>query len=218
MHCFFLAMILFPEVQKKAQEELDRVIGTERLPTFTDRTSLPYVDAVVKEVLRWHPVTPTGVPHVAAEDDVYNGMFIPKGTMLIPNTWLFMHDENNYKDPHLFNPERFLDKTPELDPHVLAFGFGRRICPGRELADASIFLSIAMSLATLDSCKASDEKGNIIEPTVDFKTGIISHLAEFQCDIKPRSTRAKQLICTVEEEYPWEKGDAAVLEGMKWKE
>ena len=69
--CFFLAMCLFPAVQGVAREELDRVIGTERLPTFEDRPNLPYLNALVKEVLRWHPVTPIGFPHVAVEDDIY---------------------------------------------------------------------------------------------------------------------------------------------------
>lgn len=60
MHTFVLAMVLYPEVQKIAQAELDSVIGEERLPDFSDRAHLPYVEAIVKEVLRWHPVTPTG--------------------------------------------------------------------------------------------------------------------------------------------------------------
>ena len=57
---FYLAMTLYPEIQRRAQEELDRVIGTERLPTFSDRKNLPYIDALVKEAIRWHPVAPLG--------------------------------------------------------------------------------------------------------------------------------------------------------------
>lgn len=84
---FFLAMTLYPEVQRKAQEEIDRVLGPGRLPTMADRPHLPYVDALVKEVLRWHPVAPMGIPHMSSEDDMYNGYFIPKGTLLLPNIW-----------------------------------------------------------------------------------------------------------------------------------
>lgn len=208
-------MVLFPEVQRKAQEELDRIVGTDRLPTLADRPSLPYNNAVMKEVLRWHPVAPTGIPHVAAEDDNYNGMFIPKGTTLIPNIWLFTHDETNYKDPYRFKPERFLGESPEVDPHTLVFGFGRRICPGRELADSSVFLTIVMSLSTLNISKAVDDKGSEIDPKVDFMAGVISHPAEFRCDIRPRSKKAEQLVLTVEEEYPWEQSDAAALEGLQ---
>lgn len=218
MHCFYLAMTLFPEAQKKAQEEIDRVIGSERLPSFEDRPSLPYVDALVKEVLRWHPVAPMGLPHVANADDVYEGMFIPKGAMLIPNIWLMMHDPETFKDPFTFNPARFLGEEPETDPHTLCFGFGRRICPGRELADASVYLSIAMSLAAFNIRKARDASGKEIDPEVKFTPGIISHPAEFKCDIKPRSARAEQLVRSVEEEHPWEESDAEALKGLKWEQ
>lgn len=87
MSCFFLAMILYPEVQRKAQEEIDSVVGTRRLPSFDDRGNLPYVDAIVKEVLRWHPVGPMGLPHMTTDDIIFNGYLIPKGALIIPNIW-----------------------------------------------------------------------------------------------------------------------------------
>jgi cytochrome P450 len=80
-------MALFPEVQTKAQAEIDQVVGSSRLPQFEDRPNLPYVDAVIKEVLRWHPVTPMGIPHMTSEDDVCEGYLIPKGAYLLPNVW-----------------------------------------------------------------------------------------------------------------------------------
>ena len=80
-------MVLNPDVQKRAQEEIDRVVGTSRLPDMSDREGLPYIDAVVKEVLRWHPVTPLGVSHASSEDDTYKGYLIPKGAILVPNIW-----------------------------------------------------------------------------------------------------------------------------------
>lgn len=83
-------MTLFPEVQHKAQEELDRVVGTSRLPTYEDRQNLPYIDALMKEVLRWHPIVPMGLPHKTDQEDVINGYLIPKDSMLIPNTWYAM--------------------------------------------------------------------------------------------------------------------------------
>lgn len=86
IECFFLAMTLYPEVQRKAQSELDRVLGG-RLPRVADRRLLPYVDAVVKEVYRWHPVAPMGIPHMSTEDDEFNGLFIPKGSLILPNIW-----------------------------------------------------------------------------------------------------------------------------------
>ena len=87
MRAFFLAMAMHPAVQQKAQEELDRVVGGDRLPDFDDRNSLPYVNALLKEVLRWHIVLPLGVPHRATADDEYNGYFIPKGTIVFSNIW-----------------------------------------------------------------------------------------------------------------------------------
>ena len=84
---FLLALLLYPEVQSRAQAEIDYVIGRSRLPAFSDRPKLPYVDAVCKEILRWRLVLPLGVAHATTEDSVCNGYFIPKGTTVLPNTW-----------------------------------------------------------------------------------------------------------------------------------
>ena len=80
-------MSLSPDVTRKAQEEIDRVIGNDRLPTSMDRPNLPYIEAVVKEVLRWHPVAPMGLPHTSTTEDVFEGYLIPKGSMVIANIW-----------------------------------------------------------------------------------------------------------------------------------
>lgn len=80
-------MTVFPDVQKKAQEDIDRVIGSSRLPTCADRENLPYIDAMVKEVLRWHPVAPMCLPHTTDKDDVCEGYLIPKGSMMFANIW-----------------------------------------------------------------------------------------------------------------------------------
>ena len=87
LHTFFLAMVLFPEAQRNAQEELDRVVGFSRLPEYEDRENLPYINALCKELLRWHPITPIGTPHNVTQDDVINGYFIPAGTIILGNTW-----------------------------------------------------------------------------------------------------------------------------------
>lgn len=84
---FMLSMVLFPEVQKRAQEELDRVVGSERLPQWEDEANLPYVRSVIKEVLRWRPVNKFGMPHATSEDDWYEGMFVPKGSVVVLNWW-----------------------------------------------------------------------------------------------------------------------------------
>ncbi|RHZ47488.1 cytochrome P450 [Aspergillus thermomutatus] len=207
--CFYLAMAIYPEVQRKAQQEIDRVVGPNKLPTFADRERLPYINAVVKEVLRWHPVAPMGLPHTTTQDDVYEGYFIPKGSMVLANIWGFTHDPNVYPDPMTFKPERFLEidsHTPELDPHTLSFGFGRRVCPGKLLADATIFLSVAQSLAVFNFRKGAED----IQPK--FLPGVISHPAPYKLSITPRSPEHEKLIRSVEVEHPWEESDAATLE------
>lgn len=80
-------MALFPGVQRKAQQELDTVLGSDRLPQFQDRENLPYMDALVKEVFRWHPVVPMGVSHTSTQDDICEGYFIPKGSSVLANIW-----------------------------------------------------------------------------------------------------------------------------------
>jgi len=150
-----LAMIAFPEVQRRAQAELDNVIGRDRLPTFVDAPRLPYVGAVIREVLRWRPATPIGVPHAAMEDDWYEGMFIPKGTVCISNVWHCNHDRTAFgEDADDFRPERHLDEQGELLSGPVetnraghaTFGFGKRVCVGKELAADSLFITTARVL------------------------------------------------------------------------
>ncbi|OAX35253.1 cytochrome P450 [Rhizopogon vinicolor AM-OR11-026] len=189
-------MTLFPDVQKKAQAEIDAVVGPDRLPSFADRDSLPYVEALTKEVLRWNAVVPTGVPHRVMEDDIHDGYYIPKGSLIIPNIWFMLNDPRTYSNPSEFNPERFLandGKGPEIEPRTICFGFGRRICPGLHLADASVWLSAAMSLAVFDVSKVV-ENGVEIKPEFDSTSGTISHPKPFKCSIKPRSAKALALI------------------------
>lgn len=72
-------MAVNSEIQKKAQAEIDSIVGTKRLPDFEDRPLMPYSEAIYREVLRWKSPSPVGIPHCASEDDVYEGYFIPKG-------------------------------------------------------------------------------------------------------------------------------------------
>lgn len=92
MLTFFLAMTLYPEIQRRAHRELHEVVGSDRLPKFSDRDSLPYINAIIKESLRWIIVTPLGVPHSATEEDVYKDRyFIPRGSLVIGNIW-YVHN------------------------------------------------------------------------------------------------------------------------------
>lgn len=116
---FFLAISVFPEVQKKAQQEIDRVIGDSRIPVCADRNDLPYIMAVMKETHRWHPIAPLGLPHASDQEDFYKGYRIPKGSIFLPNIWWFTHDPSVYPNPMKFDPDRFLETSnhaPEPDP------------------------------------------------------------------------------------------------------
>ncbi|KAI0030172.1 cytochrome P450 [Vararia minispora EC-137] len=198
----FLALVLNPDVQAKAQAEIDRVIGPDRLPTLADREFLPYIGALVKEVLRWNPVLPAGsMPHRLTQDDTYDGYLLPKGAIVVANILCMLHDEGTYCDPAQFNPERFLptDGRPtEQDPVVACFGFGRRICPGRVLAEATIFLACATVTAVLDVSKAVVD-GAVVEPVLESIGPAITCPKEFLCVIKPRSEKAAALVRTAAE-------------------
>lgn len=91
LYNFILLMILNPQVQLKAHEELDKVVGHQRLPNFSDQDDLPYINAICMEVLRWFPVIPLGIPHRVIADYEHNGMRIPKGSILLPNAWYGSH-------------------------------------------------------------------------------------------------------------------------------
>ncbi|KAJ7285227.1 cytochrome P450 [Mycena rebaudengoi] len=193
---FFLKMALHPEIQAKAQAELDAVVGNRRLPGYADREHLPYIDALCKEIFRYHPVGPMGLPHRVMEDDIHNGYLIPKGSLVLANIWNMAHDPKAYTNPLEFDPSQFLksDKhIPEPDPRDFVFGFGRRVCPGKLLADASVFMACTMTLATFTISKAI-ENGKTVELVEDYRSGTISQLAPFSCSVKPRSPEAIALL------------------------
>ncbi|KZT69389.1 cytochrome P450 [Daedalea quercina L-15889] len=171
---FVLAMVLYPDLFAKAREELDRVIGCNRLPNIHDRDALPYLECVLKETLRFSCPTPLGVPHATSEDDEYRGYCIPKGTTVIPNLWLMLHDPEVYPDPEAFRPERFDGVHVNDDPRGIVFGFGRRICPGRRFADSSVWQAMANIIVTFDIRKARDAQDHEITPAGTFSSGLVS--------------------------------------------
>ncbi|KAJ6580679.1 cytochrome P450 [Mycena capillaripes] len=191
---FILAMLANPEAQRKAQMEIDSVVGAGQLPDFADEAALPYVSAVVKEVLRWKSVTPIAIPHYLAVEDEYRGYRIPAGSVVVGNAWFV---QEVYPDPQKFNPERFLldgKLNPAIrDPEVAAFGFGRRICPGKHMAAASLWITIASILSTFNINKLVDEDGNTVEPSYAYFSGLISTPLPFECAITPRSSLAVEV-------------------------
>ncbi|RCI12382.1 hypothetical protein L249_0049 [Ophiocordyceps polyrhachis-furcata BCC 54312] len=200
---FVLAMVLFPHVQRKAQEELDRVIGGDRLPRLSDRDKLPYIEGVVGETFRWSPIGPLGFAHKTTESTVYNGYLIPKGATIIPSIFWFLHDPDVYPDPESFDPERYGKPRFEPDPKSVAFGFGRRICPGRYLADGTLFLTIAQTLAAFTISKAVDGRGRELEAKLETTAGVTNKVKDFPYKMVPRSAKAATLVRSIEVDQPW---------------
>ncbi|RDA95630.1 hypothetical protein CP533_1141 [Ophiocordyceps camponoti-saundersi (nom. inval.)] len=209
MASFTLAMTLYPDVQRRAQEEIDGVIGLDRIPRLDDRPNLPYVDAIVKEALRWMPVAPLGNVHRATEDIMYRDYVIPKGSFIIPSVWWLTHDPEAHRNPDAFDPERFITGD-EPDPHLAVFGFGRRKCPGQYFADESLFLMISNLLSCFELSKAVDEKGREIEPPVQGTPGLICRPIPFPYRIKPRAGK-EHLLRAIEAEKPLRKSDSSLV-------
>lgn len=169
-------MAVHPEIQKKAQKEIDQLLGGERLPTLSDQDNLPYISAMIKEIYRFHAPLPISVPKLLKEDDNYKGYFLPKGATIIENIWAVFHDPAVYPELHIFNPERFL-KNGKLnqsvkDPEDRVFGSSRRICSGKHFASHTVFLRIATILATFSIAPGVNDRGEV-ESEVKFHEGII---------------------------------------------
>ncbi|KAL1659562.1 cytochrome P450 [Schizophyllum commune] len=196
---FIFAIVNHLDVQEKAHAELDAVVGPNRLPEMEDRKNLPYVERIVQETFRFWPAVPLGVPHKSMEDDVYDDMFIPKGSLLLFNAFAMGHEETIYSDPWKFNPDRYMphEEGGRGEPLPVGhFGFGRRIYPGLLVGEATVFIAIATMLHVLVLKRTRNEKGEeiIVDPeTAKYTTGLTSHPETVLCDIEPASERAKQL-------------------------
>jgi cytochrome P450 len=208
---FILAMVMFPEVQRRAQEEIDRVVGSDRLPGFEDRKKLPYIDGIVKEAWRWNPVGPMGLTHKSEEDIIYGDYIIPKGAYLLPSLWWFLHDPKDYSDPHVYKPERYLAPLNEPDPSDLAFGYGRRSCAGRFFADASVFITVVHLLAVFQISKAKNAQGKEIDAKLEAIPGMVNRPKKFDFKIAPRSPHHADLIRRIEAEQDLEDSDSVLL-------
>ncbi|KAF7535024.1 hypothetical protein G7054_g5727 [Neopestalotiopsis clavispora] len=134
-----LAMALNPEAMRKAQEEIDRVVGSDRLPTWEDEQDLPYVRAMIKETLRWRPVNKFGMYHAASEDSWYGDYFIPKDSVVVLNWWAIHADPKRYPNPEKFDPSRYLsypltaaeyiNTNDPNDRDHFTYGAGRQVQP-----------------------------------------------------------------------------------------
>ncbi|EOD52422.1 Cytochrome P450 [Neofusicoccum parvum] len=151
MQTFCLAMCHYPQYLPILHEELDRVCG-DRLPRADDRPNLPVLRAFIREVMRWRPPVPTGIPHFLIQDDEYNGYHIPAGSVMHPLEWAIARDPELFPDPDTFNPMRWLDSSypsyrEPLTEHpsiinITQFGYGRRLCQGQQVADEDLFIGL----------------------------------------------------------------------------
>ncbi|KAJ3512864.1 hypothetical protein NLJ89_g3271 [Agrocybe chaxingu] len=194
LYNFTTAMALYPHVQKKAQKVLDDLLSGQRLPEFSDFGSVPYLAAVVNEVLRWHPVTPFAIYHASNQDDTYNGYFIPKGSYMIANSWAILRDESIFgPDTDKFIPERFMKDDanapgPDLSDVDLAFGFGRRACPGRLMARDTLWVMAAHILTAYDITDPVDKDGNKLtaDSPMEWSNAMVSFPPHLRVTFKRR--------------------------------
>lgn len=197
----------FPDAQRRAHEELSRVVGDSRLPTFDDEEALPFIRAMVKEVLRIRPVTTIGTPHYTTSDVVYKNYVIPKDTIVSLCQYAIHYDPRRWKDPEEFKPERYLEYPLKAgayaaiaDPNErdhFDFGAGRRICPGMHLAENSLFVTLASILWLFEIKPAVDQLG--VEQEVDvsdaaYEEGVNTLPKPYQIRFLPRNERRVSVL------------------------
>ncbi|KAE8454276.1 hypothetical protein EG329_005201 [Mollisiaceae sp. DMI_Dod_QoI] len=217
MMSFMLAMALHPSALRALQNEIDKVVGGDRLPTFEDISNLPRVRATVKETLRWRPVTAGGVPHQLVKDDVYEldgkKYFLKAGSNIHANQWAIHRDESLYPDPESFIPERWLDskyptyKEPlDIYPNLQnfsAFGFGRRICPGMNIAERSLHILVARIAWGCEIEKMDGWKYGEYEYTAGFNVQPL----KFPFKLRAREGRGRIIEAGYESVWPEILGD-----------
>ncbi|KAL1677857.1 cytochrome P450 [Schizophyllum commune] len=201
LQMFVWLMVKYPEVQRKAQEEIDRVVG--RLPEQEDAKNLPYLQAVIQELHRLHVLLPMAAPHAASEDVEYDEYIIPKGAFVLANIYAIYHDEEAFDEPEAFKPERYLltlhgTKAGYDDSafrSTLMFGGGRRICPGMHLASNTVMITAMRLLWAFSFEPAKDAAGREIPlDTSRWKTAFVEGPLPFDCIVLPRSAERTRVV------------------------
>ncbi|PBK83988.1 cytochrome P450 [Armillaria gallica] len=150
---------------------IDTVLGDQRLPNLNNQSSLPYISALLKEILQYSPAARLGLSHHVIEEDTYAGYRIPKDSTVIANIWAICRDPSVYPDPDTFNPNHFLSRH-ETNPHKLVFGFSRHVCPGAGFAEVQLFLNITNILACFDILKPLDATTSEYLPEITYTVGV----------------------------------------------
>lgn len=202
LRMFILAAVTNPVAIRKAQDEIDRVVGSTRLPSREDVANLPYTRALLTETMRWRPAIPAGFPHEVTQDDEYMGYRIPRGATIIPNNWSLDLDATIFERPLEFCPERWLE-NPDLP--LGTFGFARRRCPGQSLARDVLHLAISRLLWGYSISVADQDR----EPdTLNLEQGLIGPPVPFGVVFKPRSEQHRR---TIVQEWQATEKDPTVL-------
>ncbi|KAI5474721.1 hypothetical protein MNV49_002546 [Pseudohyphozyma bogoriensis] len=191
-----MAAVLYPSAVASAQQELDTVVGRDRY-----RSDLPYIEAFRKEVFRWRPVSSGGFRHATTQDLEYQGYTIPAGTAIVGNHWSISRDPAVFSRPEEFRPERwFVDEDAaraELRKDIdhVGYGFGRRACAGKNVADRSTFITISNLLWAFNFTKKRDQAGREIEiDSLAFTDVANSHPLPFAASITPRDEHVVKVV------------------------
>nr|AAR87722.1 cytochrome P4501B2 [Cyprinus carpio] len=180
-----LLIVRYPEVQKRLQEDVDKVADRSRLPTIADQPHLPYVMAFIYEVMRFTSFVPVTIPHSTTTDTSINGYPIPKDTIIFVNQWSLNHDPTKWDQPEVFNPQRFLDEdgalNKDLTTNVLIFSMGKRRCIGEDVSKIQLFLFTSL---LVHQCRFTAET----TPSMDYVYGLTLKPRSFKVSVTLRDS------------------------------
>ncbi|KAK2660185.1 hypothetical protein Ddye_006718 [Dipteronia dyeriana] len=181
-----------PNILKKAQTEIDNIIGLDHLINESDLAKLPYLNCIINETLRMFPAAPLSVPRESSEDCNVGGYHVPRGTMLLVNMWGIQNDPKIWEDPGNFRPERFegFEGKKSDGLKLLAFGSGRRSCPGDRLATRMVGLALGSLLQCFEWERISEEMVDMTEG--NGVTLPMAHPLQAKC--RPRTTTLFHLL------------------------
>ncbi|PVH98954.1 cytochrome P450 [Periconia macrospinosa] len=213
---FILAMAAYPEVQRKAQVEVDSIFTSEKMPRGAEigSANMPYLQAVFLEVLRWRPGLPLSIPHATTQNDTYGTYFIPAGTTVLMNVWAIHHNPEDYPNPDTFDPSRFLEndfgvadpssssQDNTLRRKTYAFGAARRVCAGSSMAEKSLLLSMAKLLWVFN---ISPKDKGVLDTNIEtaFKDSILTGPKEVGIEFELRDESRRDVVAR-----EWEQADA----------
>ncbi|XP_032632415.1 cytochrome P450 1B1 [Chelonoidis abingdonii] len=187
MQWLVIFLIRYPKVQVKMQEEVDRIVGRDRLPCAEDQPHLPYVMAFLYESMRFSSFVPVTIPHATTVDTSIMGYFIPKDTVIFINQWSVNHDPEKWSNPEDFDPTRFLDENgfinKDLTSNVMIFSLGKRRCIGEELSKMQLFLFTSILVHQCNFIANPNE-----DSKMDFTYGLTIKPKPFTVNVTLRET------------------------------